>query len=208
MIDRFRINVDGGNKMNSFDARVRYTRMVLEESFLTLLEKKPMERITVTELCQTAQINRATFYKHYLDVKDLMEKMEEDLFQQIRESFAQENLKLRAFLVKMMYYTLDNRRRFMTLGGENGDPDLMTKTFRVCYEQGYPLMSRNLGHLTEQERLMLFAYLSSGAGAVLTTWIRTGMQESPEAVAQILLSLCSITADGVLQKDWREHYQE
>ena len=34
--------------MNSFDARVRYTRMVIENSFLELLQEKPMAKITVT----------------------------------------------------------------------------------------------------------------------------------------------------------------
>lgn len=59
--------------MSSIDARVRYTRMITEQSFLELLKQKPVSKITVTELCELAQINRATFYKHYLDVQDLME---------------------------------------------------------------------------------------------------------------------------------------
>ena len=59
--------------MNSYDARVRYTLKVIEDSFLELLGKKPLTKITVTELCQTSQINRATFYKHYLDIPDLLE---------------------------------------------------------------------------------------------------------------------------------------
>ncbi len=194
--------------MNSFDARVRYTRMVIEQCFLELLEEKPVAKITVTELCARAQINRATFYKHYLDIPDLLEKMEERLFDEIRESFGSENIKLRAFLVKMMYYTRDQDRRFMLLGGENGDPELMAKTFRVCYEQGYPLLARNVSILKESERQMLYSFLSYGAGAVLTTWIKNGMTEEPETVAQFILDLCSITADGIRQDNWKIRYRE
>lgn len=194
--------------MNSFDARVRYTRMVIEQCFLELLEEKPVAKITVTELCARAQINRATFYKHYLDIPDLLEKMEERLFDEIRESFGSENIKLRAFLVKMMYYTRDQDRRFMLLGGENGDPELMAKTFRVCYEQGYPLLARNVSILKESERQMLYSFLSYGAGAVLTTWIKNGMTEEPETVAQFILDLCSITADGIRQDNWKVRYRE
>lgn len=73
--------------MRNFDARVRYTRMIIEQSFLELLREKPVNKITVTELCEKAQLNRATFYKHYLDIPDLMEKIEEDLFAKIRASF-------------------------------------------------------------------------------------------------------------------------
>lgn len=40
------------------DARVRYTRRVIKESLLRLLEDRPVNRITVKEVCEAAQINR------------------------------------------------------------------------------------------------------------------------------------------------------
>lgn len=194
--------------MNSYDSRVRYTRMVIEESFLELLRKKPVARITVTELCQTANINRATFYKHYLDINDLMEKIEENIFQRIRDSFDAEELKLRDFLVKMMEYTRENSNRIMALGGDNGDPELMTKTFLVCYERAYPMMSRNLRNLTEWESRFLYEYMAQGAGGVLRAWVAGGMNEPPEEVAQFILNLSSIVANGTRNPAWRELYQE
>lgn len=194
--------------MNSFDARVRYTRMVIEQSFLELLKEKPVSKITVTQLCEKAQINRATFYKHYLDVADLLEKMEESLFAQIRESFGSETIKLREFLVKMMYYTKENQSRYMTLGSEHGDPNLMTKTFMVCYESAYPLVEQNMPGMKESERQMFYHFLSQGAGGILTWWIKNGMQETPEEVAQFILGVCSIAASGIQNHDWRTQYQE
>lgn len=194
--------------MRSFDARVRYTRMIIEQSFLELLREKPVSKITVTELCERAQLNRATFYKHYLDIPDLMEKIEESLFDQIRESFGQEKIRLQPFLVKMMFYTRENQSRFLALGGDHGDPNLMTKTFQVCYESAYPLLAQNLVKLKEPEKEMLYSFLSYGAGAILTWWIKNGMQEAPEDVAQLILSLCSITASGVQRDDWRTQYTE
>ena len=46
------------------DARVRYTKMRIREAFLQCLRKKPVNKVTVKELCQLAVINRATFYTH------------------------------------------------------------------------------------------------------------------------------------------------
>ena len=48
--------------MEKMDARKRYTQMVLKQSFLKLLKEKPVNRITVKEVCALAQLNRATFY--------------------------------------------------------------------------------------------------------------------------------------------------
>lgn len=194
--------------MNSFDARVRYTRMIIEQSFLELLKEKPVGKITVTELCEKAQINRATFYKHYLDVPDLLEKIEEALFSQIRESFGSEKVKLKEFLVGMMNYTKAHQERYMALGGENGDPNLMAKTFLVCYESAYPLVEQNMPGMKESERQMLYHFLSQGAGGILTWWVKNGMQESPEDVAQFILGVCSIAATGVQNYDWRTQYTE
>lgn len=194
--------------MNSFDARVRYTRMIIEQSFLELLRDKPFAKITVTELCEKAQINRATFYKHYLDIPDLLEKIEETLFDQIRESFGSEKVKLKEFLIKMMYYTRENQSRYMALGGDHGDPNLMAKTFLVCYESAYPLVEQNMPNLKESERKMLYHFLSQGAGGILTWWIKDGMRESPEDVAQFILGVCSMAADGVQTTGWKEQYKE
>lgn len=182
--------------MNSYDARVRYTRKVVEDSFLQLLQKKHISKITVTELCQMAQINRATFYKHYADVPQLLEKLEERLFVQIRAAFDDHAVGLEVFLMEMLNYTKNEGMQFMVLGSDNGDPNLMAKTFMICYESAYPLLERNLSVGTEEERQMLYHFLSHGSGGILTNWIRNGMQESPEVVVKFILELCSGAANA------------
>ncbi len=194
--------------MNSIDARVRYTRMIIEQSFLELLQKKPVTKITVTELCEKAQINRATFYKHYLDVPDLLEKIEEDLFSQIRRSFGAEDIKIKDFLVRMMRYTKDNQERFFALGGENGDPNLMMKTFMVCYESAYPLLEQYMPGASDDHRQMLYQFVSQGGGGVLAWWVKDGMRLDPEEVALFILCASSLAAEGMQGSDWKKQYRE
>lgn len=181
--------------MNSFDARVRYTRMIIEKSFLELLKEKPVSKITVTELCSKAQINRATFYKHYLDIPDLLEKLEEELFNQIREMFRNQAVDMEINLMEMMNYTKREWERFMALGSDNGDPNLMMKTFLICYENAYPLLEQSMPGLTEARRQMLFHFMSQGAGGILTWWIKNGMKEDPDIVVQMIMKLCMAAAD-------------
>ena len=47
------------------DARVRYTKMVLKEALFKCLKEKSIKDITITEVCELAEVNRATFCKHY-----------------------------------------------------------------------------------------------------------------------------------------------
>ena len=65
--------------MKKIDARIRYTRRVLKDAFLTLLKQKPVNKITVKEVCELAELNRATFYTHYSDCFALLESIEQDI---------------------------------------------------------------------------------------------------------------------------------
>lgn len=68
------------------DLRVKKTRANIINSFLMLRSQKPLERITVKELSDAAQINKATFYLHYKDIYDLSEMLENQLFENVFNS--------------------------------------------------------------------------------------------------------------------------
>lgn len=55
------------------DRRTKYTRQVMKQTLFKLLEKKSFSKITVTELCRQAEINRGTFYLHYYDMDDVLD---------------------------------------------------------------------------------------------------------------------------------------
>lgn len=57
-------------KTNKEDIRIVKTKKALFNAFISLIEEKPFEDITVNELCEKAGIRRATFYKHYKDKND------------------------------------------------------------------------------------------------------------------------------------------
>ena len=66
-------------KTKKEDRRIRYTRQIIKETFLKLLEKKSFTKITVTELCRIAEINRGTFYLHYYDMEDVLDDILNDM---------------------------------------------------------------------------------------------------------------------------------
>lgn len=63
------------------DLRVEKTRRNIINAFLNLRSRKPLEKITVKELAEIAQINKATFYLHYHDIYELSESLEQDVIQ-------------------------------------------------------------------------------------------------------------------------------
>lgn len=59
----------------SHDRRVRKTQTAIKDALITLLEKKRFEEITIQEISDLADVNRSTFYTHFIDKYDLLDKM-------------------------------------------------------------------------------------------------------------------------------------
>lgn len=60
------------------DIRVQKTKKAIADAFLRMAGKKPIEKITVTDIVTEAQINKSTFYAHYRDIYDLMDTLSND----------------------------------------------------------------------------------------------------------------------------------
>lgn len=60
------------------DARKEKTRSAIKEAFLKLYPRRPLEKITIKELCALAQINKSTFYSHYDDIYDLSDQLQRE----------------------------------------------------------------------------------------------------------------------------------
>ena len=57
------------------------------DKLLELLEQRPIEKITVADLCARADLNRTTFYNYYDSPRALLAQIEQELFEKIRLIF-------------------------------------------------------------------------------------------------------------------------
>ncbi|TWT14494.1 TetR/AcrR family transcriptional regulator [Streptococcus sp. sy010] len=71
--------------MNNQDLRVIKTKKNIIDSFIVLLNEKPFSKITIQDILDRALINRATFYRHYLDKYDLAQQLNQQLIEQIKQ---------------------------------------------------------------------------------------------------------------------------
>src|SRR5215216_3293549 len=65
------------------DRRTRRTRRALQDALLSLAEEEDFESITVQEITDRADINRATFYQHYRDKDALISSALDTLFEEV-----------------------------------------------------------------------------------------------------------------------------
>lgn len=64
------------------------TQNSIHEAFYKLRKELPLEKIRVNELCQMAQINKSTSYRHYLDVYDLSNALESEIIEAVKADFS------------------------------------------------------------------------------------------------------------------------
>ncbi len=72
-------------KVNTSDRRVKRTKKLLRDSLFTLLQQKSINEITVTELTDIADINRATFYFYYTDLLDMLDQIQNEAYEMFED---------------------------------------------------------------------------------------------------------------------------
>lgn len=104
------------------DRRTEYTVRVIKDAYLELLQQKPAAKISVTEICNLAEINRCTFYLHFSDAPNVMEVLKDDIYK-----------KCVAFINETTKKQADSTSLFMSFAESmKGD-----KTYSVMVKTGY-----------------------------------------------------------------------
>ena len=119
------------------DHRTRVTRMLIRKAFTTLLCKKPIQSISVKELCELAGINRGTFYAHYSDVYDLRSQIEAEMQEHLEQALLPilkdvggEVTPVRV-TTEIFQCLKDNSDLCIVTLGDHGDKDFMAKLLSI-----------------------------------------------------------------------------
>ncbi|HSK69859.1 MAG TPA: TetR-like C-terminal domain-containing protein, partial [Candidatus Limnocylindria bacterium] len=132
--------------------RVRYTRLALRESLLSLLQSNPINKITVSRICEQADVNRSTFYLYYSDGYDLLEKIEEELYQELADAIERFGVRLPSVDVLRRVYEIiyKNRDLCRVLFGEYGDKEFLRRVGAVAREKSLQEWKRQMTGADEE----------------------------------------------------------
>lgn len=165
------------------DRRTMYTRMVVREALFELLKEKHLPQITVKEICEKAQINRATFYRNYSDIYDLFEQCEKELTE---KAFASGGIEeSRYSLLEIIYKNQDFYREFFDSGLESRFVRSAVK--KISQEMKTLLKKR--GTLDERTFEISYQYNYYGALGVIREWLNGGCRQEPRKFGDILYKI-------------------
>lgn len=79
------------NKQNGVDRRILRTKIAFHDALVHLIEEKGFDKLSVTDITTYANVNRGTFYLHYVDKYDLLDQIEAELIQDVESIVLQAN---------------------------------------------------------------------------------------------------------------------
>lgn len=182
------------------DGRIRYTKMRIRTAFYELLREIGYEKISVTAICSRAEINRATFYKHYLDVPDLVDKLQEAVIDKITaklEAASYENIdEFVTNTLKYMRESMKDDLSLMSFVSQSGS-EFSKKLVLLFYDHFSEALSVYADSDPDLNKEVLFAYISAGSAGVIDYWNKSGFAESEEQIAAKILKLAKMTLSGI-----------
>lgn len=126
--------------MEKIDMRVKKTYKQLLEAFLVLMAEKSFEELSVSEICDAAQVHRATFYKHFKDKYEFLNFCFESYLSQIgfrasEETPSAENIKesFMSFIVQTFEYMTENKAIFRIICSDEFVYSLGTSFTKAVY---------------------------------------------------------------------------
>ena len=177
------------------DRRVKYTIMVLKNSLVELLDTKPLEKITVKEICDIADINRGTFYSHFKDqyalYDDLVNEILENVFCRLGDFMSATEEEIHERVLSVFVYIKDNENVFKTFIN-NGVRHSIKEKIRNVIRDIY------LSKVTEDADIdyvnASYSFIAAGAVYLIRYWLISGSAKTPVEMAEFSLKLAS---DGI-----------
>lgn len=173
-----------------------FTERAIKETFLNLLNEKPVNKITVKDISQTCGINRNTFYYHYNDIPSLME----EIFTEQAELIVNldENASLYELLIYAADFAIENKTAVYHIYKSANREMFETYLERITEKTISNLIERKAReyNTSENNKKAIIHYYKCLLVGFVIDWLLSGMQYELQDEIKIICDLF----DGAMEK--------
>ena len=170
------------------DRRTLKTKKAICQALAELLTEKELHKVTVQEIADKADVNRVTFYKHYLDVYDLYDKIEQETLIEMGILVLRlEELPTKEFFKNLTDYIKENKAIFTMIFSPNSTGNLRDK-FAKCMEGLFLKLESEKRHTGLDDKKLQFhsGYRTQGCLAVISKWVLSGFPDDQDYIVKLL----------------------
>ena len=175
------------------DRRVKYTKKVIKDTFLSLLEEKDISNITVKELCEKADVNRGTFYRYYVDIYDLLKKIEEEFIEEIKNSNSMVHMQkhsIYTFTKEILEIFENNKKLVRILFNADSNIYFLDEVLEIAYEKCIGNWENKTAGIDNNELENSVVFIFNGALGVINYWIKNDFNISSDKLAKYIEKFC------------------
>ncbi|HPR78109.1 MAG TPA: TetR/AcrR family transcriptional regulator [Candidatus Limiplasma sp.] len=177
------------------------TKRALEESLKRMLLRKPLDRITISDITEDCGISRMTFYYHFKDIYDLVEwACEEDAARALDGKKTCDTWQ-QGFL-KIFEAVTDNRPFILNVYHSVNREQVERYLYRLTYGLIIGVVEEKARGLnvSEADKRFIADFYKYGFVGLMLDWIRSDMKEEPAAIVERLDTLIRGDTDLALSR--------
>lgn len=161
------------------DRRIGKTKKLLKKTLTTLMEEKELRKITVKEITERANINRGTFYLHYQDIYDMVEKLGDEIISNVMKLIDKSdpigmNFLFLPVLIKIIEYFYQDKKFIGALLSANGDPNFIIKVKNIMIDYTIETYKKQFLNHSDNYIKVVTTFIVSGGIGVFTEWFNEG----------------------------------
>ena len=182
--------------MERENQRIAITKRLIKEALLRLMKEKDVGKINVTELCREAEINRATFYRHYEIPRDVLVEIEKDLYYDLRKAvpIPQGPEQIKTSLDKMCLFMEENHSILRTLIQNSTDMDFAIFIHDIYMEVWNDVGASSVFQKYNSDDIKLITlYCAGGSYFTLRHWLLGNVRKSSGEMADYIYELLNKT---------------
>lgn len=166
---------------NPEDRRARRSRKLLKESLLELMRRKTFADISVRDVTDAADMNRATFYLHYAGTAELLQSVEEDLMEELQalvDAHMQETVEVGSVapvFEPVLDFAVENRETCTILFASSEASGFFQSIQQLVHENGAPLIKTWFHPADPRLTDYLLNFLAWGFIGLLSEWFEKDM---------------------------------
>lgn len=168
------------------DRRKAYSRQAIQKALKLLLDTTPIHKITVTEICRVADVNRTTFYANYTDLQDLLYSISQELDEKINAVLSQydslDGISYYTALVNTIRANADACLTIMRIP----DREFQHVNIDFTYKKVMQVWQSNAFGHTSALHTLAPEYILAGDRAIINSWLEGGMLLPAETIASCL----------------------
>ena len=166
------------------------TKRIIQEAMVDLLHRESFDEISTVQLAKKAGISRSSFYTHYRDKYDMIERYQQEFFHKVEYIFDKQKEDKHQAVTEVFEF-LTKEPLFAVLLTENGTKEIQSFLRHKLQVLLVDSLQGRYGHrsLTEVERDYSSVYLTNAFFGVCQMWVARGQKESPQQMADFLLKM-------------------